>query len=81
MPGSGGEYITRYEADKLMTEMLRDYEAKIVNPRHAETQGSIAEVKNLIQQATGMGKLAGFLGSCAAVFWIVMQIVHAVNQK
>jgi hypothetical protein len=74
----GGEYITRYEAEKLMTIMLKEYERDIVEPRHKETQGSLAGIGELIQQGFGMLKLAGALGSIAATVWIVIQIKQAV---
>lgn len=81
MPDSrpGGGYITLYEAEKLMTAMLKEYEREVVEPRHAETQTSLGGIKDLVQQGLGMVKLAGVLSSIAAVVWIVMQIVHAVN--
>lgn len=78
---AGGQYITLWEAEKMMTNMLKDYEREMVGPRHLETQGSIAELKGLVQQGSGMAKLAGALGSIAAVLWIVMQIVHAATSK
>lgn len=75
----GGTYVTLYEAEKLMTTMLKEYEREVVEPRHAETQTSLGEISRLVQQGSGMVKLAGALGSIAAVVWIAMQIAHAVN--
>lgn len=75
----GGNFITLYEAEKLMTNMLKDYEREVVGPRHDQTQGSIAEIKELVQQGTGMLKLGGVLISVTALVWIVMQIVHATG--
>lgn len=75
----GAAYITLYEAEKLMTTMLKDYEREIVEPRHRETHGELSEIKDLVQQGSGMLKLGGALASLAAVVWIFLQIVQAVK--
>lgn len=76
----GGEYITLYEAEKMMTNMLKDYEREMVQPRHRETQAAIGEVKSIIQQGSGMLKLGGFLLSLASLVWIVIQVKQAVGK-
>lgn len=77
--GHGGQYITLYEAEKMMKTMLSDYEKDIVEPRHVETQSSLQGIKDLIQQGTGAVKLAGVLGSLASLLWIALQIKGAVG--
>ncbi len=77
---AGGEYVTLYEAEKLMNAMLKDYEREVVQPRHEETQGSIGELKSLVQQGSGMLKLGGFMLSVASLVWIVVQIKEAVGK-
>jgi predicted lysophospholipase L1 biosynthesis ABC-type transport system permease subunit len=77
--GNGGQFITLYEAKELMVSMLADYESKIVNPRHLETQNALKDIQTLIQQGSGAVKLAGVLGSVASVLWIILQIVHATK--
>lgn len=79
MSGQGGEYITVYEADKMMTHMLKDYERDVVEPRHRETQNDLAEIKNLVQQGSGAAKLGGAMLTVASIIWIVIQIKTAVG--
>lgn len=73
------DYILRWEAEKMMANMLDDYEAKKVEPRHRETQSELAEIKSIVQQGRGMMRLAGWIGSIAGVIWIVLQIRGAVH--
>lgn len=77
---NGGEYVTLYEAEKMMTNMLKEYEREVVSPRHRETQDSIGEIKDLMSQGSGMLKLGGFMLSLASLVWIVIQIRQAVGK-
>lgn len=77
--GHGGQYVTLYESEKLMTEMLKSYEHDTVEPRHRETQGELADIKKIVSEGRGMMRLAGWIGTIAGVVWIVIQITHAVN--
>ncbi len=43
----GGELVTRWEAERIMMQGLSDYELKVVNPRHLETQQSLGTLKNM----------------------------------
>lgn len=74
------EFIKHWEAEKLMTNMLKEYERDVIEPRHAETQGDLAEIKALTQQGRGMLRLAGWVGTLAGIVWIVIQITQAVKR-
>ena len=76
-----------------MTAALAEYERRIVDPRHQETQRGQEEIKadvkevrvavegqnRLIERGTGMVILAGVLGALASFIWIVIQIGHFVT--
>lgn len=79
--GHGGQFVTLFEAKELMTEMLKDYEREIVEPRHRETQRDLAEIKGIMQGGKGAVYFGGILSGCAGIFWIVVQIVHALGAK
>lgn len=74
MSNRGGENVTRYEAEKLMTQMLQDYETKVVVPRHEETQSSLTEIKNIMQRGIGAAWFASIVASGIGIWWVVVQI-------
>lgn len=63
----------------MMISMLAEYESKKVEPRHKETQGELAEIKEIVQQGRGMMRLAGWAGTIASIVWIVIQIKQVVS--
>ena len=46
----------------MIIEGLKEYESRVIEPRHQETQGELAAIMNLIQQGKGARILAGGLG-------------------
>ena len=46
--GNGGQLVTLFEAKELMLKMLTEYERDVVNPRHLETQGDLADIKKIV---------------------------------
>ena len=77
--GHGGQFVTLYEAEKMMTEMLKVYEKETVEPRHRETQSELADIKEIASEGRGMMRLAGWIGSIAGVVWIVVQLKGALS--
>lgn len=77
--GIGGEHITRYEAEKLMTEALKQYEREVVAPRHRETQEALEEITDLVQQGAGAKKVGSVIVAFIGIIWIVLQITEALK--
>lgn len=77
--GIGGEHITRYEAEKLMTEALKQYEREVVAPRHRETQHALEEIADLVQQGAGAKKVGSVIVAIIGIIWIVLQITEALK--
>lgn len=82
----GGELVTRWEAERIVTTMLEEYERKVIAPRHKETQDDLLEVKkttsetrDLLSEGRGMKRLASVLLSAAGGLWLIVQIIHALS--
>ena len=71
--------ITEDKVKLMIIEGLKEYENRVIEPRHKETQGELAAIKNLIQQGKGARILAGGLLSLGSAIWIVLQIAHYFN--
>ena len=63
----------------MIIEGLKEYERSVVEPRHRETQGELANIKGLIQQGKGAMRLGGYTLSAASLLWIVLQVIHHVT--
>lgn len=70
--------ISRLEAENMMSGMLKQYEKETVEPRHKETQGELAEIKEIVQQGRGMLRLGTWIAGLMALVWVVVQIKQAV---
>lgn len=76
--GQQHDYITRAEAELLVTRGIEGYELKVVAPRHVETQSSLTEIRDLV---VGVRSIAWFLaavGALVGVVWTVLQIKGAL---
>lgn len=73
-------YQTKAEVQLLISEGLKEYEQNVVEPRHRETQGDLADIKTMVSEGRGMMRLAGWIGSIAGLVWIVIQIKSAVGK-
>ena len=73
--------VTEDRVRVMITAGLKEYEREVVEPRHKETQGELASIKNLIQQGSGALKLGGISLSIASFIWIVLQIMHHMDGK
>ena len=83
---SGLEYITRAEAELLMVNMLREYEAEAVEPRDRKNETrmekldiGIQEVKDLVNRGKGAMVLASGVITLVGLAWLIIQIIHAAK--
>lgn len=76
---TGGEYVTVYEAEKMIAQFLKDYEKEVVEPRDIRNVTKLENIERIVQQGSGAMKAAGALLSLASLVWIVIQIIHATK--
>ena len=72
--------LTEDRVKLMIIDGLKEYERKTVEPRHRETQGKLTDIENLIQKGRGMMMLGGGTLTIASLVWIVLQIVHHINE-
>lgn len=76
---AGGDYITEDRARLIMVDMFKDYETEIITPRHAQTQGKLADIEAIVNKGKGAIMLASAIISVGGFLWIVLQIRDAIR--
>lgn len=70
------QFISEDRCKVMIIEGLREYESKVVEPRHRETQRELGQIKNIVSQGRGAIWMIGILFTVVMAALEVYRVVH-----